>query len=145
MSTEICKRVTLASRPDGMPTRENFALEEVELLPLGEDQVTVAVRYLSVDAFIRTTLEEGGIHATSPIGGPVVALGVGEVIDSTSELKARRRTAMYEDLEVESVDVPARPARPSRAMTATPARPTAAIRSPLMPTSAVLGGPPAPS
>ena len=86
MSTpSTCKRVTLAARPDGMPTPDDFALEEVELLPLGEDQVTVAVRYLSVDAFIRTTLEEGGIHATSPIGAPVVALGVGEVIDSTSE------------------------------------------------------------
>ena len=86
MST--CKRVTLKTRPDGLPKKEDFALEEVELLPLGEDQVTVAVKFLSVDAFIRTTLEEGGIHATIPIGAPVVALGVGEVIDSTSDALA---------------------------------------------------------
>jgi NADPH-dependent curcumin reductase CurA len=80
----VCKRITLKSRPDGLPKPGDFVLEEVPLLPLGEDQVTIAVKYLSVDAFIRTTLEEGGIHATTPLGAPVVALGVGEVIDSTS-------------------------------------------------------------
>jgi NADPH-dependent curcumin reductase CurA len=83
-----CKRITLKSRPNGLPKKEDFALEEVELLPLGEDQVTVAVKFLSIDAFIRTTLEEGGIHATIPIGAPAVALGVGEVIDSTSDTLA---------------------------------------------------------
>ena len=87
----VCRRITLKARPRGMPTVDDFALEEIELLPLGDDQVTVAVRFLSVDAFIRTTLEEGGIHATIPLGAPVVALGVGEVIDSTSVGSRSRR------------------------------------------------------
>ncbi len=78
------RRIVLDKRPEGRPRESDFRLEESELLPLGEDQVTIAVSHLSVDAFIRTTLEDGGIHATVPLGAPVVALGVGEVIDSTS-------------------------------------------------------------
>ena len=78
------KRIVLKTRPQGMPKHSDFDLEELELLPLGEDQVTVAVRYLSIDAFIRTTLEDGGIHATIPLGAPAVALGVGEILESTS-------------------------------------------------------------
>lgn len=80
----INRRIVLKTRPSGIPKPSDFALEELELLPLGEAQVTVGVRYLSIDAFIRTTLEEGGIHGTIPMGAPVVALGVGEVLESTS-------------------------------------------------------------
>lgn len=79
------RRIVLDRRPQGRPRESDFRLEEADLLPLGEDQVTVRVSHLSVDAFIRTTLEDGGIHATIPVGAPVVALGVGEVIDSTSD------------------------------------------------------------
>ncbi len=80
------KRCVLASRPDGLPTPDNFAFEDVELLPLGDDQVTVAVDTLSIDAFIRTTLgDRDGHHGSIPLGAPCVALGVGQVIDSTSE------------------------------------------------------------
>lgn len=78
------KRIVLKTRPQGMPKHSDFDLEELELLPLAEDQVTVAVRYLSIDAFIRTTLEDGGIHATIPLGAPAVALGAGEILESTS-------------------------------------------------------------
>jgi len=83
MSMAVNRRIVLTSRPDGLPKESDFALEESELLPLGEDQVTIEVSHLSIDAFIRTTLEEGGIHATIPVGAPVIALGVGQVIDST--------------------------------------------------------------
>lgn len=79
------RRIVLKSRPQGMPKLSDFALEELELLPLAEDQLTIAVRYLSIDAFIRTTLEDGGIHGTIPLGAPAVALGVGEVLESTSD------------------------------------------------------------
>jgi NADPH-dependent curcumin reductase CurA len=78
------RRIVLAKRPDGVPVESDFALEESDLLPLGEDQVTIEASHLSVDAFIRTTLEEReGHHGSIPLGAPVVALGVGKVIDST--------------------------------------------------------------
>lgn len=82
------RRIVLEHRPVGRPKVSDFALEESNLLPLGPDQVTVEVSHLSVDAFIRTTLEEGSFHGTTPLGAPVVALGVGKVIDSTSEALA---------------------------------------------------------
>jgi NADPH-dependent curcumin reductase CurA len=79
------RRIVLKKRPQGRPQESDFGIEEGDLLPLGEDQVTVEVSHLSIDAFIRTTLEESSFHGSVPIGAPVVALGVGQVIDSTSE------------------------------------------------------------
>jgi NADPH-dependent curcumin reductase CurA len=82
----INRRIVLASRPEGMPQESDFALEESELLPLGDDQVTVEVSHLSIDAFIRTTLDARvGHHGSIPLGAPIVALGVGKVTDSTFE------------------------------------------------------------
>lgn len=79
------RRVVLKQRPQGRPKVSDFEVVEGDLLPLGEDQVTVEVSHLSIDAFIRTTLEERGFHGSVPLGAPVVALGVGRVIDSTSK------------------------------------------------------------
>jgi NADPH-dependent curcumin reductase CurA len=45
--------------------------------------VVVRVDVLSIDAFIRTVLDERGYHGSVPIGGTVTALGVGRVIEST--------------------------------------------------------------
>jgi NADPH-dependent curcumin reductase CurA len=78
------RRIVLETRPQGQPRVSDFALEESDLLPLGADQVTVEVSHLSIDAFIRTTLEEReGLHGSIPLGAPIVALGVGKIIDST--------------------------------------------------------------
>jgi len=80
------RRIVLKKRPDGRPKESDFGIDEGDLLPLGEDQVTVEVSHLSIDAFIRTMLEErDAFHGSIPLGAPVVALGVGKVIDSTSK------------------------------------------------------------
>lgn len=81
--TKRNRRITLARRPTGRPVPDDFRLEEVEIPELAPDQVLVEVSHLSIDAFIRTTLEDGGFHATSGLGSPITALGVGEVKDST--------------------------------------------------------------
>ncbi|MEM7081020.1 MAG: NADP-dependent oxidoreductase [Pseudomonadota bacterium] len=84
--TDMNRRVVLQQRPSGAPRNADFAVLEVPLEDLGPDSVTVRVDTLSVDAFIRTTLDEReGIHGVAPLGGPVVALGVGQVSASTSE------------------------------------------------------------
>jgi NADPH-dependent curcumin reductase CurA len=86
MNEPVNRRIVLKHRPEGLPKESDFDIEESPLLPLGEDQVTVEVSHLSVDAFIRTMLEERpGHHGSIPLGAPVVALGVGRVIDSTSK------------------------------------------------------------
>ncbi|MCX7063713.1 MAG: NADP-dependent oxidoreductase [Proteobacteria bacterium] len=76
------RRVFLKQRPNGMPTTADFGIEDQPLPEVGKDQVLIRVAAISMDAFIRTTLDGDGIHGTAPIGGTVMALGVGEVLTS---------------------------------------------------------------
>jgi NADPH-dependent curcumin reductase CurA len=77
-------RVVLVSRPDGDPTPDNFGLESVPAVPPEPGQVLVAVDMLSIDAFIRTTLDDriDSLHGSTPIGSTIGAIGVGTVIES---------------------------------------------------------------
>lgn len=76
------RKVVLVSRPNGRPVESNFRYVEEEVGPLTDGHVLVAVDLLGIDAFIRTTLDEGSFHRGAQIGGVIPALGVGEVIDS---------------------------------------------------------------
>jgi len=77
------KKVVLATRPNGQPKESDFKVIEEPLPELGEDQVLLATEHLSIDAFIRTTLDgEPGLHGTIELNTPVVALGVARVVDS---------------------------------------------------------------
>jgi NADPH-dependent curcumin reductase CurA len=80
-------RVVLASRPSGDPTPDNFALESVPADSPEAGQVLVAVDVLSIDAFIRTTLDDraDSLHGSTPIGSTIGALGVGTVIESADD------------------------------------------------------------
>ena len=78
-------RIYLDKHPNGLPELSNFCSETVDIEAVPEDHVVVKVDTLSVDAFIRTTLDGGeGLHTQSPIGGTITALGIGEVVESTS-------------------------------------------------------------
>ncbi len=72
-------KVTLASRPNGKPVRENFALVTETVNKPAAGQVVVKVDALSIDAFIRTVMDESSFHQSVPIGGVLAALGVGQV------------------------------------------------------------------
>jgi NADPH-dependent curcumin reductase CurA len=78
-------RVVLAARPDGLPAPTDFRVEPEPLAPLAEGQVRVDVEHLSIDAFIRTTLETGSYHPGVPLGGTVMAFGAGRVRESASD------------------------------------------------------------
>jgi NADPH-dependent curcumin reductase CurA len=78
----VNRKVVLVSRPDGRPDDSNFRYLEEDVAPLEDGQVLVAVDLLGIDAFIRTTLNEGSFHRGAQIGGVIPALGVGEVLDS---------------------------------------------------------------
>ena len=84
MNAEVNRKVVLLQRPSGIPDSSCFRLEEEELAPLEAGQVRIDVSHLSIDAFIRTTLEEIAYHTPVPIGGTVGALGVGRVRESRS-------------------------------------------------------------
>jgi NADPH-dependent curcumin reductase CurA len=85
VATEINRKVVLAARPDGVPQPSCFRLEEEPLAPLVDGQVRVDVSHLSIDAFIRTTLEEVAYHGAVGIGSTITALGVGHVRESRSD------------------------------------------------------------
>jgi hypothetical protein len=76
------RKIVLAARPDGMPTLDGFRLEEEPVRSPDEGAVLIEVDHLSIDAFIRTTLDEVSFHPSAPLGGTIAALGVGRVLES---------------------------------------------------------------
>ncbi len=79
---DVNRRVVLKQRPQGLPKESDFAVESVPLTDPESGQVLIEVSHLSIDAFIRTTLDGDGIHGTIAVGAPVMALGVGKVVAS---------------------------------------------------------------
>jgi NADPH-dependent curcumin reductase CurA len=94
MAVETNRKVVLVHRPDGIPDPSCFRVEQEALSPLEDGQVRVDVSHLSIDAFIRTALEEVAFHAPVPIGGTITALGVGRVRESRSDRFAPGDTVM---------------------------------------------------
>lgn len=76
------KKIVLRSHPDGPVKLIDFDLVEEDPGPLPARMVRVRVGVLSIDAFIRTTLDGGGFHQAARLGGVVPALGVGSVMES---------------------------------------------------------------
>jgi len=81
------RKAVLTKRPDGQPVESDFRVLDVELPELKEGEALLKVEHLSIDAFIRTTLDgPDGLHGTMELDeSPVMALGIGRVIDSRSD------------------------------------------------------------
>ena len=80
------KKVLLTKRPDGEPVESDFEVVEAEMPELNDGEVLLKVEHLSIDAFIRTTLDgPQGLHGTMDVDTPVMALGIGRVVDSRSD------------------------------------------------------------
>lgn len=81
----INRKVVLARFVTGMVGPEHFRIEEAPAREPGEGEVLVKTEALSIDAFIRTSLNAvEGLHQQVPVGGAVVALGVGRVVESNA-------------------------------------------------------------
>ncbi|MEN3975257.1 NADP-dependent oxidoreductase [Emcibacter sp. SYSU 3D8] len=81
----INRKVVLVSHVNGLVGPEHFRIEEETTRPPGEGQVLVETDSISIDAFIRTSLNDTeGLHTQVPVGGTVIALGVGRVIESNA-------------------------------------------------------------
>lgn len=77
------KEITLASRPTGMPTSENFRFSETETAPLNDGEVLVRTLYISVDPYLRGRMREGRSYIAPFQVGDVITSGVvGEVVES---------------------------------------------------------------
>jgi NADPH-dependent curcumin reductase CurA len=68
-----------------MPQLSDFEVLDDDITPPRAGQVLVGVDVLSIDAFIRTVLDERSYHGSVRLGETVRALGVGRVIASASD------------------------------------------------------------
>jgi len=59
------RQLTLASRPHGAPTDENFALKTLELPPLKNGEVLLRTIYLSLDPYMRGRMSDAISYAVS--------------------------------------------------------------------------------
>ncbi len=89
MSIITSREIRLVSRPNGLPTADNFALTETRLEPLQDQQVLVRNLFMSVDPYMRGRMNEGKSYVPPfEIGKPLNGGAVGEVVESrASEFK----------------------------------------------------------
>ncbi|WP_218574942.1 NADP-dependent oxidoreductase [Reyranella sp. CPCC 100927] len=81
------RRVVLAARPLGIPQADHFALETTSVPELGDGQILVRNRYLSVDPAMRGWVNAVANYAPPvPVGDVMRSFAAGEVIASTSDL-----------------------------------------------------------
>jgi NADPH-dependent curcumin reductase len=71
-----------------MPLHDDFGLETVSIDDVPSGHVIVKVDTLSMDAWIRTTLNHAGMHEMADVGSTIPALGVGIVVESNSDTLA---------------------------------------------------------
>lgn len=76
----------LKSRPQGMPTADNFDFTEIELPPLGDGMIRVRNQWLSVDPYMRGRMNDVKSYVPPfQIDAPLEGGAVGEVIESKAE------------------------------------------------------------
>ena len=73
----------LVSRPQGLPTAENFELKDVALPPLGDGMVHVRNHWLSVDPYMRGRMNDVKSYVPPfQLGEPMDGGAIGEVVAS---------------------------------------------------------------
>ncbi len=76
----------LKSRPNGMPTDDNFELKEISLPEIGEGQVRVRNRWLSVDPYMRGRMNDVKSYVPAfEVGEPMDGGAIGEVVESRAD------------------------------------------------------------
>ncbi len=80
------RRIVLASRPQGLPTAQNFRLEEVPVPSVADGCILVRNRWLSLDPYMRGRMDAAKSYAKAVEIGEVMEGGtVGEVIESRND------------------------------------------------------------
>jgi NADPH-dependent curcumin reductase CurA len=83
-SHTVNRRVVLAARPRGLPTPQDFRLDEAAVPTPDTGQVLLRTLYLSLDPYMRRIMDEiGPVYATSVrLGEPMVGGTVNRVVAS---------------------------------------------------------------
>jgi len=81
----VNRRVVLAARPRGLPTPQDFRLDESDVPTPGEGQVLLRTLYLSLDPYMRQVMNEvGPVYAASVrLGEPMPGGTVNRVVASS--------------------------------------------------------------
>ena len=83
--TETTRAWCLKSRPDGTPTPENFELKEAPLPELQDGWVRVENKWLSVDPYMRSRMNDVKSYVPAfQLGEPMEGGAVGKVVESRS-------------------------------------------------------------
>jgi NADPH-dependent curcumin reductase CurA len=83
MLNPMNRRITLASRPVGVPKESDFALEEVEIPEPEPGEVHVRALYVSLDPYQRGRMSEVRSYARSlELGDVITSQTLGEVVTS---------------------------------------------------------------
>ena len=81
--SETCRRIVLASRPEGAVTPANFRLETQPIPRPGDGEVLVRNHYLSLDPYMRGRMNDTKSYATpQAIGETMIGATVGAVVES---------------------------------------------------------------
>ncbi|WP_395088262.1 NADP-dependent oxidoreductase [Armatimonas sp.] len=79
----ISREIRLHSRPKGLPTPENFSLEQTEIGPLKDKEILVRNRFMSVDPYMRGRMNAGQSYVPAfELDKPLSGGAVGGVIES---------------------------------------------------------------
>ncbi|MFC4762719.1 NADP-dependent oxidoreductase [Dyella koreensis] len=80
----VNRRVVLATRPRGVPTPQDFRLDQTAVPAPNEGQVLLRTLYLSLDPYMRNLMDEAGTSYAPPVpvGAPIVGGTVSRVVAS---------------------------------------------------------------
>ena len=79
------KKAILLKRPENEITDDLFKIIDEECIEPNDDELLIRVDTIAIDAWIRTTFDEGSYHDTSQLNQGIGALGIGEVLISKSD------------------------------------------------------------
>jgi len=83
------RQIVLKSRPEGIPTLDNFALTEAAVPEPGDGEVLMRILYLSLDPYMRGRMNATKSYAKpAEVGQPMVGGTVGEIIASRDPIYA---------------------------------------------------------
>ncbi|MCR9105079.1 MAG: NADP-dependent oxidoreductase [Gammaproteobacteria bacterium] len=86
----VNRKIVLASRPVGKPSVNNFRLEESAVPTIGEGEILLRTRYLSLDPYMRGRMSAAESYAAPvPIDGVMVGGTVSEVVASNNPAFAK--------------------------------------------------------
>ena len=82
----MAKAWHLKSRPEGLPTADNFELRDLDLPDVGEGMIKVRNRWLSVDPYMRGRMNDAKSYVPPfQLDQPLEGGAVGEVVESKAK------------------------------------------------------------